>query len=178
MEVKMKKKEWFKRKFETNLEPGIFPGILERLMGTPARLEEKIKNIPSEFYTIKPDNQWSIQENAGHLLDVEPLWDGRLDDILAGKSELRPADLTNKKTDLANHHSNSMKNILKAFRELRKSFTDKLRVLKEEDFEKFSLHPRLKTPMRIIDLCYFIAEHDDYHLARITFLYETLKTAE
>jgi hypothetical protein len=39
MEVKMKKTEWFKRKFDVNLESGIFPGILERLMGIPARLE-------------------------------------------------------------------------------------------------------------------------------------------
>ena len=171
----MKKKEWFKRKFQTNTDPGTFPGILERLMGTPARLEEKIKNIPPEYYTAKPDNKWSIQENIGHLMDVEPLWDGRLGDILAGKNELRPADLTNRKTDLANHNSKSMINILDVFRESRKSFTGKLKEIKDEDIEKFSLHPRLKTPMRIIDLCIFIAEHDDHHLAQITSLDETLK---
>jgi uncharacterized damage-inducible protein DinB len=28
-------------------------------------------------------------------------------------------------------------------------------------------HPRLKTPMRPVDLLYFVAEHDDHHLARI-----------
>jgi|GEM_PF-4393916 len=30
-----------------------------------------------------------------------------------------------------------------------------------------ALHPRLKTPMRIVDLAYFVAEHDDHHLSRI-----------
>jgi hypothetical protein len=40
--------------------------------------------------------------------------------------------------------------------------------LKEEDVFKFSLHPRLKTPMRTIDLFTFVAEHDDHHLAKIT----------
>lgn len=173
----MKKKEWFKRIFESNLDPGTFPGILERLMGTPARLEEKIKNIHSEFYTIKPDDKWSIQENTGHLPDLEPLWNGRVDDILAGKSELRAADLTNKKTDRAKHNSNSMENILKVFRKLRKSLTDRLRELTDEDTEKSSLHPRLQIPMKIIDLVYFIAEHDDHHLAQITSLDKTLKTA-
>jgi hypothetical protein len=29
------------------------------------------------------------------------------------------------------------------------------------------LHPRLKQPMRLVDHLYFVAEHDDYHLARI-----------
>jgi len=36
-----------------------------------------------------------------------------------------------------------------------------------------SLHPRLKTPMRIVDLAYFVAEHDDHHIAAIR---EILKT--
>jgi hypothetical protein len=31
-----------------------------------------------------------------------------------------------------------------------------------------SLHPRLKVPMNVIDLAYFVAEHDDYHLVRIS----------
>jgi predicted short-subunit dehydrogenase-like oxidoreductase (DUF2520 family) len=31
-----------------------------------------------------------------------------------------------------------------------------------------SLHPRLKRPMRLIDLCFFVAEHDDHHLAIAT----------
>jgi hypothetical protein len=28
-------------------------------------------------------------------------------------------------------------------------------------------HPRLKVPMRLVDHLYFVAEHDDHHLARI-----------
>jgi hypothetical protein len=28
-------------------------------------------------------------------------------------------------------------------------------------------HPRLKTPMRLVDHLYFVAEHDNHHLARI-----------
>jgi hypothetical protein len=30
------------------------------------------------------------------------------------------------------------------------------------------LHPRLNQPMRVVDLLFFVAEHDDYHLARIS----------
>jgi hypothetical protein len=29
------------------------------------------------------------------------------------------------------------------------------------------LHPRLQQPLRIVDIAYFDAEHDDYHLGRI-----------
>jgi len=29
------------------------------------------------------------------------------------------------------------------------------------------LHPRLRTPMRLLDHLHFVAEHDDHHLAKI-----------
>jgi hypothetical protein len=32
------------------------------------------------------------------------------------------------------------------------------------------IHPRLKQPMRLIDMCLFVAEHDDHHLMRMTVL--------
>jgi hypothetical protein len=31
-----------------------------------------------------------------------------------------------------------------------------------------AMHPRLKAAMNVTDLAYFVAEHDDYHLARIS----------
>jgi hypothetical protein len=36
-------------------------------------------------------------------------------------------------------------------------------------------HPRLKTPMRLVDHLYFVAEHDDHHLARIWELVNTAR---
>ena len=75
--------------------------VIERLKGTPIRLSDKILSITEEKLTLKPENKWSILENIGHLLDLEPLWEGRLDDILNNKNEMRAADLENKKTELA-----------------------------------------------------------------------------
>jgi uncharacterized damage-inducible protein DinB len=173
----MKMKKWFKRKFNQELDPGTFPGIIERLAGTPARIEEKIGDINPEFYTLKPEAKWSIQENAGHLADLEPLWSGRLDDFTSSKKILREADLTNKKTETAEHNLKPMDGILAEFRSLRGQLTNKLIQLKDEDLERTSLHPRLQTPMKIIDLMYFIAEHDDHHLAQISFLDDELKNS-
>ena len=31
-----------------------------------------------------------------------------------------------------------------------------------------ALHPRLNQPMRVVDMAFFTAEHDDHHLARMT----------
>jgi len=38
----------------------------------------------------------------------------------------------------------------------------------QADWVRSALHPRLKTPMRLLDLAFFVAEHDDHHLATIS----------
>ncbi|MBA4053734.1 MAG: DinB family protein, partial [Marivirga sp.] len=131
-------------------------------------VKEKLNQIDASCYKIKPDNKWSILEHVGHLADLEPLWQGRLDDILSGKEELRPTDLQNTKTTEANHNSKQVVQLLNEFSSLRRITVDKLKNLKEEAVFLFALHPRLKTPMRTIDLFTFVAEHDDHHLAKIT----------
>jgi uncharacterized damage-inducible protein DinB len=163
----MKKTEWFKRKFPSIEDNGVLPSIIERLAGTPARLEEITRNIDEPVLVKKVDGKWSIKEEAGHLSDLEPLWLGRLEELVSGLKELRAADLTNQQTHKANHNATPIEEILKRFRESRLQFVARLWNLDEESLSHSSLHPRLKTPMRIIDLAYFVAEHDDHHLSRI-----------
>jgi len=164
----MEQVKWFERDFAFKPTQNIFPAVLERLVGTPVRLEEKLKTIPTDVSTIRINDTWTIKENVGHLLDLEPLWQGRLDDILNGKADLRPADLQNSKTNLANHNATSMDELLHSFRRAREYTVSLLEDLREEDIFRSALHPRLKTPMRTLDLFLFVAEHDDHHLARIT----------
>ena len=164
----MQQEKWFNRAFDFSSNQNIFPSIIERLTGTPARLEEKLSSIPENITAIQVDGTWSIKENIGHLSDLEPLWQGRLEDILSGKTDLRPTDLQNRKTSEANHNAVPVNELLKRFRELRKHTIDLLQNLNEEQIFMAALHPRLKTPMRTMDLFLFVAEHDDHHLARIT----------
>lgn len=172
----MEQVNWFDRKFEFSFEQNIFPSIMERLRGTSIRLNHKIAQIPTEHLTVKLEGKWSIQENIGHLIDLEPVWQGRLEDILNGTGYLRMADLENKKTDLANHNEGEIKTLLSEFQNLRKSTLENLKLLSEKEVYKYALHPRLKTPMRIMDLFLFVAEHDDHHLARISELNKLLTT--
>ena len=164
----MKQVKWFDRQFDFKAEQNIFPSLIERLSGTPARLEEKLATISPDLLPLKPDNTWSIKENIGHLTDLEPLWQGRLEDIKNGEIELRPTDLMNRKTDLANHNDTPLATLLQEFRAIRAQTVAQLKTLDEATITKTALHPRLKTPMRTMDLFIFVAEHDDHHLARIT----------
>src|SRR5215470_15411758 len=104
----MEKAKWFDRKFSFDSTQNIFPSIIERLRGTPARLEERIRSISPAIFTTRYNNNWSIAENIGHLTDLEPLWQGRLEDIIQKKEMMRPTDLENKKTHEANHNNVAM----------------------------------------------------------------------
>jgi uncharacterized damage-inducible protein DinB len=163
----MEQTKWFDRKFDFGFTQNIFPSIIERLRGTPARLEEKLKNVSNDHTIIKHNGSWSIKENIGHLIDLEPLWVGRLEDILEGKTDLRAADLANTKTTEANHNRRSIEDLLKEFRSVRAATIKKIEVLTEKEIFLSALHPRLKTPMRTMDHFLFVAEHDDHHLVTI-----------
>jgi len=159
--------KWFDRKFDFGFDQNIFPSIIERLRGTPSRLEEKVKSVSESIAIAKPNGNWSIKENIGHLIDLESLWMGRLEDILNRKTELRVTDLTNAKTTKANHNRGSMADLLKEFRSVRASTIKKLEQLSEAQIYMSALHPRLKTLMRTMDHFLFVAEHDDHHLVTI-----------
>ncbi len=158
---------WFERKFEFTFPVELHPNLCARLRGTPARLEEVVGRSPRELLIRKPQEKWSAQEHAGHLLDVESLWIARVDDYLAGGSELTVADLSNRKTHEANHNASHLTEILKKFRDARLRLVKRAEAIDPALFARTMLHPRLKQPMRLVDHLYFVAEHDDHHLACI-----------
>jgi uncharacterized damage-inducible protein DinB len=158
---------WFERKFEFSFPVELFPNLCVRLRGTPARLEEMVRAYPRERLVLRPEEKWSAQEHAGHLLDLEPLWMARVGDYLAGATELTTADLSNRKTHEAGHNTRRIGDILAEFRKARLQLVDQAGELQAGLFARSILHPRLKQPMRLVDHLYFVAEHDDHHLARI-----------
>ena len=63
--------EWIKRQFSFGLPVGMYPNVVERVRGTPARLVDLTLPLPREILTRRDGDKWSIQEHAGHLLDLE-----------------------------------------------------------------------------------------------------------
>ena len=160
--------KWTDRRFSFDFPAGIYPEMIERIRGTPARLEELFTGLPPETLAAQVDGRWSMQENAGHLLDLESLVSQRIDEYLAGNSALHAADMSNRKTYDANHNEVAAESILRAFRAARHEIVNRLESFDAEIFERSALHPRLNVPMRLVDMLFFQAEHDDYHLARIS----------
>ena len=162
------KLRWTDRHFHFDLPESLFPVVVERLRGTPARIEDKVRHLSPAVLTRRDGDAWSIQEHVGHLLDLDELHIGRLDDFLAGTPVLRAADMTNRKTREADHNRRAVEEILQAFRRERERFVARLDAWDEGLVSLTALHPRLNQPMRVIDLAFFVAEHDDHHLTRMT----------
>lgn len=164
---------WFGRKFDFTFPTDEYPNVCVRLWGTPARLEEMLCSVTTDVLVGKPQEKWSAQEHAGHLLDLEPLWMARVDDFLTDRDTLAVADLGNRKTHEASHNAQELAKILAGFRTARLRLVEHLWTFERDVFARTSLHPRLKQHMRLVDHLYFVAEHDDHHLAKIWELIDT-----
>jgi len=161
---------WFERRFSFDMPVSAAPGLIERLRGTPARIERRLAGLTPAQLTQRRGERWSIQENVGHLGDLEPLWLARVDDLAVGRSTLQFADLENRRTHEANHNARPMAAVLADFDQARARLITQLEAADAADWARSALHPRLQTPMRLLDLAFFVAEHDDHHLATVTML--------
>jgi hypothetical protein len=57
--------------------------------------------------------------------------------------------------------------LIERFEQSRSETISALRAAQDVDLERGARHPRLGTPMPLVDLAYFVAEHDDHHMARM-----------
>ncbi len=158
---------WIERRFAFDFPLEHTPELLERLIGTPARIEERLAGLSEEQLRRRPVEGWSMQEHAGHLIEVEALFAGRLEDYARGLAELRPADMSNQSTFAADFNVRELTDIFVDFRGVRSGFLERLAAMGPAAPSLLARHPRLDTPMRLCDMLFFLAEHDDYHLARI-----------
>jgi hypothetical protein len=160
----MPKTPWLARTFNFEFPISHFACIYSRLQGTLLRIEDLVKVLSEDQLEFKPGEKWSIKEHIGHLADLDELHEARLEDYKNNAPVLRAADMTNKKTYDANHNAYPVSKLMNNFRSSRNLFLKHLESLDETALNRVSFHPRLKKEMRLVDMAFFIAEHDDQHL--------------
>jgi uncharacterized damage-inducible protein DinB len=166
------RENWLEKQFDFDFPASKYIDYLQFLRETPAKIEVLVKDLPQEVLVRRDEEAWSIQENVGHFLTAESLFLGRLDDYENDVSVLRPARFEDNPTDKADFNEKNIQWILEQFREQRAIYISRLDALQPEEFEKAILHPRLNKPMRLCDMLYFHAKHDQHHLTRIAELKE------
>ena len=159
----MKKIQWFERQFTFGIPVGMLPFCLERLEGTIARLDAKVKGVPEDVLSHQPDGKWSVKQNIGHLAEVDEVVLHRIDEMVNGISPMSPAVFEPQQ----DYNAQAVSHVLEYFRGNRLKSIEKYKSLKEGEHARSSSHPRLKVMMTPVDLAWFDAEHDDHHLVRI-----------
>jgi uncharacterized damage-inducible protein DinB len=157
---------WLDRKFAFDLAIGAFPPLLERLRGTPPRAKELVTGLPEHTLATRVNDRWSVKEHLGHLVDLEPLDNRRLNEFLDGADVLSAADIENRATEIADHRSIPIAEIIRRLTAGREALVGRLEELTEEQVGIVAIHPRLQQSMRLVDWVHFVAEHDDHHLAQ------------
>lgn len=156
--------KWFDRKFDFSFGREQFTPLVARLRDTPTDLSSVVGAAPTDVLEIKPRGKWSVKEHIAHLFLLEPLWRTRFDDIRNNRPVMTPADLDNRATDEGDFNAVAIAELTARFLDERSRTLALLSSLGDSDFNGVSLHPRLKKKMRIVDLMFFVAEHDDHHL--------------
>lgn len=175
----MERIKWTARRFEFTFPVETYPEVLERLRGTPARFADRLQGVPEGRLNRRPARGWSPQEHAGHIADLdESLFLPRLEEYGAKVTTLRSADMSNQRTEEARHNARSLEDVLAHLRRARAAIVARIEALEPAAFAQVAYHPRLHTSMRLVDMMFFHAEHDDYHLASITELLRAGPTEE
>lgn len=160
----MEKLAWFDRKFNFGHPIEMLPYFQERLAGTAARLEHKLRGVSDEILRHQPEGKWSIKQNIGHLAEVNEIALIRLNEIARGISPMSPAVFETRQ----DYNSQPLRDVIRYFTSRRTRSLFRYQSLSDSDLSRSSLHPRLRVSMTPVDLAYFDAEHDDHHLLRIT----------
>jgi len=158
---------WLERDITFDQPVGLFPAILERLRGTPTRAAELVAGLPEKILSQRLNGKWSVKEHPGHLADLQLLDDKRLREFQNEVAVLSAADTTNRTTEEGTHRETPIAEILAKMRTGRKALVQEMELLTNDQIAVAAIHPRLRKNMRLVDWAYFVAEHDDHHLAHI-----------
>lgn len=157
--------KWFERTWSFDLPVAAFGELVGRLGSTADRMAELIVGATDDRLRWHDADAWSAKRHLGHLDDLHVLDDRRLDEFLAGAERLTPADPQNRLTWETDHDAVPVDRIIAQFRAHRDPLVEHMRRLSDAQIAATSIHPRLGHPLRLIDWAYFVAEHDDHHLA-------------
>src|SRR5687767_6038325 len=158
---------WAQRTFSFVHPQWMLADFVERLRGTLPRLDALIAGLDDSRALLQLEGKWSIEQNIGHLSDVEELWQERLEDLRKGRKTYTPA-VSSRFQELAKRHQErSVAETLGELKARRTRLVDALEQASPELQASSAFHERLQVPMRLVDCAQFYAEHDDHHLIRI-----------
>jgi len=141
--------------------------VLTALANVPALLVPLVREVPSEIVNRRPaPGKWSAHEHACHLAEVQPLFLGRLEQMLAeDHPTLTPYEPPQEHEEGA-LLAVDLEHALERFAHDRARLVERLRQLSPEEWERTAEHPQYRR-YSVFLLARHIALHDQLHAYRI-----------
>jgi hypothetical protein len=143
------------------------PVLLERLLGTAARLSDLTSHEPLERLSLRRQGSWSVLEHIGHLTHLQDRFDERVDDFEAQRPCLCSIDLKDQDSILSGYTARALGDVLEEFRLKRAYFVERVQALDPGALRHSAQHPCRGQRMTLVDMVLYLAEHDDHHLVVI-----------
>ncbi|MBK7966141.1 MAG: DinB family protein [Bacteroidetes bacterium] len=167
MELQFSRQKWVHHQFNLGIDVGWSQNIITRISDIGMRCQYHCEELSDIMLSTSHDQEWSIKEHIGHLIDLEELHLQRIDQFKDLKTELTAADMSNQKTKASNHNDKPLKDLIAELIIEREKLIHQYLSLSLESINHSSHHPRLNVKMKPVDLLFFIGEHDDHHLTSI-----------
>ena len=143
------------------------PSVFDKLRLTPVLMAARVSNLPRATLLRRTGDDLSIQEHVGYLLDVTALCYNLMSDATANK----PINLTEDAillTFTTKHQASTISQILSRFHVERARLVRELESRENSTITVRAQHPRWRTPIRAVDLAFYLAECDEHHLTLIS----------
>jgi len=142
--------------------------LLDELEHIPSVIAETTKGLSREQWRWFPEGKWSIAVNVGHLLTIESLWIGRLDNLVLGHEVLRAWNGTNQDTVDARFNEQSPKSILEDFESIRNAQIKMMRKYEGREESMSAIHPGTGKLVSLYQHAEIMLGHDLQHIEAIT----------
>jgi len=147
-----------------------FHDNVRRLVEFPHHLKHVIAGLTDAQLQFKPANEWSIIENIGHLIDIDELYVGRVDRILAEERPEFPRFEPDPIVAAKGYQQMNGHALLAQFIATRQATIDGLSTIEPDELNRAGMHA-VYGEMTLRRLVEQLANHDQKHLVQI---HETL----
>ncbi|MEN9348294.1 MAG: hypothetical protein RLZZ77_1805 [Bacteroidota bacterium] len=144
-----------------------YSALLEQLDQTPRQIAELTQSLSREQWRSAPNGKWSIAIHVGHLLTIESLWIGRMDNFVLGHDTLRAWNGTNQDTLDGRFNEQNPKGILEDFESIRTAHVQLMRKYEGRAGELSAMHPSTGKQMTLHEHAFTMLEHDYQHIEYI-----------
>jgi hypothetical protein len=147
-----------------------FHDNVRRLADFPQQLTHVVQTLTETQVHFKPANEWSVIENIGHLIDIDELYVGRVDRILAEERPEFPRFEPDPIVATKGYQQMNGHDVLQQFIATRQATIDGLSTIEPDELDRAGVHA-VYGEMTLRRLVEQLVNHDQKHLVQI---HETL----